>query len=302
MFSPAPLPDPLTLGPFRTSDATAHGVGRARLRAKDLTAPFHGVRAPADHGLLTVEGRALAYAPRLLTGQFFSHTTAAALLGLRMPPGFAEQELHVTSVAPRRAPRGSGVIGHKVESPPELWRTESDRMRASSPIATWLCLGGFLSIENLVIMGDGLLCRRAPRATLAELSDSVEGAGSGRGVAQLRRVLPLLRPGTDSAPETVLRLALQRAGLPEPEVNGEIVTSAGRFHGDLVYRSARVAVEYDGEHHRTDDRQFSIDVDRLDSIMAARWRVLRVDRRLLARRQELVARVSSAIHDGLSSR
>ncbi|THG28750.1 hypothetical protein [Naasia lichenicola] len=243
----------------------------------------------------------MAYSPRLLEGQFFSHTTAAALLDLRMPTGFMEDELHVTSVAPRRAPRGSGVIGHKVARSPEVWSSESGRMRASSPIDTWISLGRFLSLDNLVVMGDGLLSRRNPLATHDGLGVAVAEAGRARGVAELRRALPLLRPGTDSAPETILRLLLQGAGLPEPEVNGEIVTPTGRFHGDLVYRSSRVVIEYDGQHHRTDDRQFSIDVERLDMIMAARWRVLRVDKRLLARRAELIARVRSAIQDGLSS-
>ncbi len=104
-----------------------------------------------------------------------------------------------------------------------------------------------------------------------------------------------MRPGTDSAPETRLRLLLLEAGCPEPEVNGIVPTSRGAFHGDLVFRDQRVIVEYDGEQHRTDDRQYSIDGDRLDAIMAAGWRVIRVDKRLIRRREELVARILIAL-------
>ena len=48
--------------------------------------------------------------------------------------------------------------------------------------------------------------------------------------------------------------------------------------GDLVYRLYRVLVEYDGEQHRTDEEQYHWDVDRLDRIMEADWRVIRINK------------------------
>ncbi|THG30275.1 DUF559 domain-containing protein [Naasia lichenicola] len=269
------------------------GASRSRLRAKDLAAPHRGVRVIAAPK--TTLERARAYEPLLRGDQFFSHTTAAALFRMRMPRGFQEDVLHVTSVKPQRAPRVEGIVGHRADSVPTI--VSSGSMRVSAPIDTWIALGATLPIGELIVMGDGLLARKSPRATLDQLTRAVDAVAGQRGASRLRSALTELRPGTDSAQETILRLVLMRAGLGEPEVNGVIQTRSGPFHGDLVYRSARVVVEYDGEQHRTDDRQFAIDVDRLDIIMAAGWRVIRVDKRLLARPGKLIARVREALGD-----
>ena len=60
--------------------------------------------------------------------------------------------------------------------------------------------------------------------------------------------LELVRPGSESPKETELRLLLIRGGLPEPELNVDVVGKNGRFigRGDLVYRRHKVLVEYDG--------------------------------------------------------
>ena len=78
--------------------------------------------------------------------------------------------------------------------------------------------------------------------------------------------------------ETALRLLLIRAGLPEPELNQELFDDRGRWIGrfDMVYRDARVIVEYDGDQHRTSTTQYELDISRIDRAIAAKWRVVRV--------------------------
>ena len=53
--------------------------------------------------------------------------------------------------------------------------------------------------------------------------------------------------------ETLLRLLIVLSGLPEPDTNVSIRDSRGEplVRLDLAYPSARVAVEYDGDHHLT---------------------------------------------------
>ena len=106
-----------------------------------------------------------------------------------------------------------------------------------------------------------------------------------------------VRPRTDSIRETVLRLLIVDAGLPEPEVNLEIRNRAGAIiaHGDLVWRSSKVIVEYDGDQHRTDRWQFSVDVDRIGRLQQLGWLVIRVDARLLARPDQLIERIRAAL-------
>lgn len=293
MRRPSPLPEPLDGRAFTNQEARDNGLSDKRLRSKDLARPFHGVRLAAEHDPTSVVARARAYAPKLRDGQFYSHTSAAELLGLRLPIGFRENCLHVTSLAPARAPRGQGIVGHQVDRAPTLIHHEG--MRASAPIDTWISMAATFSVVDLVVMGEGLVARKRPITDMRALAARVAACSGRRGVAKLDAALTLMRPGTDSAPETRLRLLLGAAGLPEPEVNGRIETAAGPFHGDLVYREARVVIEYDGEQHRTDSRQFSIDVNRLDSMMASEWRVIRVDKRLLADREEVIRRVRTAL-------
>lgn len=96
----------------------------------------------------------------------------------------------------------------------------------------------------------------------------------------------------------MLRLDLADAGLPEPEVNGEIRTAGGDLiaYGDLVFRPYRVLAEYDGEQHRTDSAQYSRDVDRLDDLARLGWRTVRFTRahRNTARLQR-IERVRAAL-------
>jgi very-short-patch-repair endonuclease len=80
-------------------------------------------------------------------------------------------------------------------------------------------------------------------------------------------------------------------------VNGVIVNSSGQTiaHGDLVYRAYRTVLEYEGDHHRTDERQFDIDIERLDELAEEQWRVVRVSKGLLPRWATLLGKVDTAL-------
>jgi hypothetical protein len=155
----------------------------------------------------------------------------------------------------------------------------------------WCQLAAELTIRELVVMGDGLVRRRHPLATLAELDAAVSRHAGRRGHRKLVAALGSVWPRTDSPAETELRLDLVESGLPEPEVNVDILDSSGRLIaiGDLVYRRYRVIVEYDGDHHRRDPVQYARDIDRLDDLAGAGWRVVRFNRshRGIRRRQRL---------------
>jgi hypothetical protein len=68
----------------------------------------------------------------------------------------------------------------------------------------------------------------------------------------------MMRVGADSAPESLLRLAMADAGLPEPDL--QLALRAGDASSptaDLGYRHRRVAIQYDGEHHLLDAQALS---------------------------------------------
>jgi very-short-patch-repair endonuclease len=292
---PRQLPPISRSASFTTEAAKLAGVPSSRLRRSDLVAPFHGVRRAADDPPATLEERCRAYAKVMPAGMFFSHTTAAELYGVPVPPA-QRGRIHVSAPRPRRAPRAEGVIGHRVTI--AGWRPRLLRGLPVPEPAEVLCeLAGVLGHDDLVRAGDALVRRTDPLTTVGELRAAVTRAHGRPGIATLRHAVPLIRARTDSPMETTLRLALVRAGLPEPAVNYRIeLGSGGAAHLDLAYPHDGVAIEYDGDHHRTDERQYHIDGDRLWRIEAAGWRIVRLNRSHMAgNAAEAVARVRHAL-------
>ena len=78
--------------------------------------------------------------------------------------------------------------------------------------------------------------------------------------------------------ETRARLAFAQAGLPEPELNATMYAEDGHFLArvDFLWRGPRVIVEYEGDQHRTDRRQWQNDIQRTRLLEGLGWRVIRI--------------------------
>ncbi|UFU07413.1 hypothetical protein [Ruania halotolerans] len=151
MSNPRPLPDDLRHAMFTVRHALDSGVHIERLRRDDLAAPFHGLRIPAPDEL-SLRERCLAYqVPRPDT--FVSHLTAARLHGLPTPIR-ADERLDMAVLAPARAPRGTRIRGHRLNSSYTQVRNVRG-LRIASPVSVWLHLADSLSLRELVILGDG---------------------------------------------------------------------------------------------------------------------------------------------------
>jgi hypothetical protein len=275
----SPLPRELGERPFSTGEASRLGVLPSRLRSRDLHAPFRGVRVPAASSseLSAPE----VYAAIMPKEQFFSHITAARLHGLRLPDDPILDEMHVSVWKPNRAPRVSGVVGHALTSGKFQRVVELDvGFRVTDVVSTWCALAPSLPLDQLIMVGDSVVRRVKPLAAITDLRAAVLARSGQRGAKKLREALELVRSGTDSRRETQLRLAIVRAGLPEPEVNAVIRNSYGAqiALGDLVFRRSRVLVEYDGGHHQSDLAQYLHDVDRLNDVAQEAWQVVRINK------------------------
>lgn len=304
---PIPLPHPFHAAPFVATTAERYGIGRSRLRRHDLEQPFRGVRIARLRDDPTRKKwqiardsaihRARAYAAKLPPECFFSHVTAAQFHGLPLPRRLAERaQIDVATMVDARRRRGLAVRGHLLLSG-DVSVVQIDGMSVASAVDTWCQLASVLSIDQLVIMGDALVRREDPPATMDHLYAAVERRSGRRGIRRLRDALALVRPRTDSVKETELRLAILRAGLPEPEINVPICDADGFIGlGDLVYRALKILIEYDGGQHREDEKQFLHDVDRLDRAMAEGWRVIRVTKKHAAARFEpAIERIRDAL-------
>jgi Protein of unknown function (DUF559) len=98
-----------------------------------------------------------------------------------------------------------------------------------------------------------------------------------RGLRQLRAALPLVDGGAASPKETWLRLLLIDAGLPAPTTQIP-VHERWRLVAvlDMGWETYKVAVEYDGDQHRTSRQQYVKDHRRLRTLEAMGWIVVRV--------------------------
>ena len=289
------LPGPLVAGPFAISDAVMLGVSAKRLRGLDLRAPFSGVRVAAGTAD-TLQTRCAAYAQRMRACEVFSHRTAALLHGLPVRD-HADGRLDVGAFAPNGIPRSAGVIGHRLRATGVAIERRGG-LPLVSPVDAWCQLAPHVSVRELVVIGDALVRRQRPPATIGTLRSAVARCAGRRGKRALDAALDQIRPRTDSPAESELRLDLVAFGLPEPEVNVDILDDSGRriAIGDLAYPHYRVLVEYDGEHHRTDSGHYARDVDRLDDLARNGWRVVRFNRSHRGiRRTERLARVREAL-------
>ncbi len=264
------------------------GVSRRRTESSDLTTPSRGIRVPWS----TTQHLADSLRPLIAVtpGSVIGFSTAAALWGIPLPVE-ADKSLAVHLICPRgtTGPRRTGVCGHSMT----LRTTEATVLQGialTTPARTWFDLAQLLRLDDLVAAGDYLVNRnkrifgeeRTALSSVEELTQLLETRKRARGVRTARAALPLIRVGCDSAPETMLRLALVRAGLPEP-VLGWIITDESGGHvvwPDLAYPEYKVAIQYDGAHHFERGQQ-ELDIARSEATARAGWTPIIITARMM---------------------
>ncbi|GIG37295.1 DUF559 domain-containing protein [Cellulomonas pakistanensis] len=274
----APLPPPLAARSFTVAEGRDAGLTPAQLRRASLRAPTRGLRIGAPEPEPDdVARRCREVAPALPPGALFCHMTALALLGVDAPLGLdPDGPLHVQVGPGCTLPRRVGVRGH-VRSRADVPSRRVAGVDVLAPEGVVVQLAAALPPRELVVLGDALVRRRRPVCRLDDLVATVAALPPGtRGVRRLREALRHVRPGTDSPMETRLRWLLVQAGLPCPEVNVLVRDSSGWVVAmpDLAYVRERVAIEYDGDVHRTDRATWRRDIARRQALESLGWRVV----------------------------
>lgn len=273
-----PLPPEVDPRGFLVADAYAVGVPRWRLQTKGLLTPSRGLRvAEANERDLELLGRLhTTVTPRCAV----SHVTAALLWSIPLPIYLEEEGrgglIHVTRRQEIGRVKRRGVIGHRA---PLLARDVRvlNGVQLTSPEWTWVDLARHMGRSSLVAAGDSLLARKNPLCSIEALQEVVDRRPKVKGIRMAREILPLLRSGVDSPQESRLRLKIVDAGLPEPAVTHPIFDDHGRYVStpDLQYKEYKIAMEYEGDHHRSDPVQWGRDIERDDRLRAMGWIVLK---------------------------
>lgn len=304
MKTPRPLPEELQDRPFTVVEAVRAGVSHKRLRHRTLHRLGKGIRSESPTAELPLTDRVRPFI-EVNERCAASHLTAAEMLLLprRQQKGTPEM-FHVIR------PEGSAHLNrpHVIVHRMKLYSDEVttvDGIPVTTPERTWLDMAEMLTVDELVAMGDS--CVRVPRAafedrdmplcSLANLQRMIDRHKGKRGLRRAKEAIRLIRVGSDSPQETLLRLAIVRAGLPEPELNVPIIGDDGIRHHepDLSYRKYRIGIEYEGEQHG-EDGQIVRDITRSEKYHTLGWTEVRISKRhMLNDAKPAVAKVRSAL-------
>ena len=243
MKTARPLPDDFQDRPFTEADASRARVSHKRLRHRSLLRMGKGIRSGSSTAALPLNIRVRPFI-EVNERCAASHLTAAELLVLprRQQKGTPDM-FHVIR------PEGSAHLNrpHVIVHRMKLFTDEVttvDGIPVTTPERTWLDMAELLSVDELVVMGDS--CVRMPRAefedrdmplcSLADLQRMIDRHKGKRGLRKAKEAIKFIRVGADSPQETLLRLAMVRAGLPEPELN---VPSSATTVSGVMSRTSR---------------------------------------------------------------
>lgn len=145
------------------------------------------------------------------------------------------------------------------------------------PAAAWSSVAMDATMLQLIQIAESM--ERYGLATLDELRAFVE-VRRFHGKHRCRVALAITKPGSASVKETELRVRLELRGLPEFAINfavpGAAYDSRVEQTVDLALERYRVGLEYQGDQHRSDYRQYRHDRDKLGALAALGWRVFEV--------------------------
>ncbi len=274
------MPDPgiLEATPFTTAKAAAHGLDRKTLtrlvQRGALLRLFMGVYVDSDVPL-TFEIRVEAARLALSGDMVLCDRTAAWIWGV---DAFAfaeldgEMPLECCTPRGRRATERAGCDGGSRDLRPEDWCTIGG-VRVTTPLRTAADLACNLWARDALAAMDALA--RGHGFSAQDLARLLPRYVRRRGVVQARRLVPLVDPRAESAPESWTRETIDLHGLPMPELqHWVLVDGVQTFRLDLAYVRAKIAVEYDGEEFHTSPADRQRDADRRAWLRAHGWYVI----------------------------
>lgn len=218
---------------------------------------------PDDPALL-IRTAALVVGPDLVA----CHSTAAFLWGFDVlgppdlhflgPPELMNRRRPGIRVHPSSLGTEDAVQVHGVWCTPPA-RTACDVVRLTPPI------------DGLATLDAALLSRHC---TTQELVDAAVAQAALREVIRLRELVPFADPRAGSPMESRMRWRFIEGGLPAPDLQVRIPTTAGDRFLDNGWHEQRVGAEYDGHEAHMTRQQLRDDRRRHNALTEQRWTLL----------------------------
>lgn len=201
---------------------------------------------------------------------------AAALHTAKWVDDFAPIELIWTN---NHYPPGTIVRDERIADD-EVVRVRG--MLVTTPARTAFDLGRHLPRGLAIAHLDALA--RATGITAADVAPLTLRHRGARGVRQCQTALSLMDRGSESPKESWLRLVLIDAGLPQPVTQIRVTDGHTVAYLDWGYLplagegwdEPKVAVEYDGDQHRTDRGRYVKDIRRTEMVEGLGWKAIKV--------------------------
>jgi len=252
---------------FLGNEALADGLRRRDLR-RWYRPLFRGVYIPKN-ARPTLADRAVG--AWLTSGRqgIVAGVTASAMHGARWVDDDEPIEILVHD---RRRQAGLLVRTDRIDTDEVV---TIDGIPVTSAARTAFDLGRYLKRTHALARLDALM-RVAPFGDDVHLL--IQRYGPVRGVRQLRELLPLVDAGAESPKESWLRLLLIDNGFPIPETQIPVFDDGPQPFAflDMGWREVNLAIEYDGDQHRTDRPQYVKDLRRIPRIERCGYHVIRV--------------------------
>lgn len=211
--------------------------------------------------------------------------TAAAAYGFDTE---GHADLHVLNPGGRQLRSTEGLVVHRRAAAP---LTEVAGRPATAPAWTAIEVARGLRRPRALATLDAAL--RSGRCSRDELVRTLRLQSGRRGVVNVRELLPLASPLSESPMESEARLVMIDGGLPPPVLQYEVVDLEGNvWRLDFAWPEYRVAAEYDGVDWHSGPGAFVRDRRRGAALQDLGWVVVPIiagDVRY--RPRELVARI-----------
>ncbi|WP_240945146.1 endonuclease domain-containing protein [Bifidobacterium moraviense] len=271
--SPASFTPPAD--PLKYDAAFEHNVPRDYLAASLARQQFAMLEACHGHLARTTTSRPLIY-----TGM-----TALTLCRIELPhcPRLQRKTFHVLydkrTHRPDRDDTGYLRLPEALRTHRPVTLIHRDReIVCTHPLVTWAMLAAWLSLTEVITLLDAILRADArvanrgedSRMSLDDISSFLSPLGTFPGRKKCVQSLQFISTVTDSSMECRTLLALLREGLPPPVPQwSTFVPSLGQtVTTDLAYPESNVVIEYDGDAHRQDKRQYRRDARKRQAMQA----------------------------------
>ena len=254
-----------------------------RVAAGRLHRVHRGVYA-VGHPILSVDGHRLAAVLACGDGALASHTTAAAIWGIRPDNG---RLMHVMTAGSARSRAGIRVHHAREIAPAD--RTLRDRIAVTSLARTLVDLGDVVKPDH--VRAAFVRAEQLRLLDMAAIDDALTRATHRRGPSALREILRGYDPRwqeTRSPLEQRLLDVHAGRGLPEPEINEWVDAT---YMVDFLWRDQRLVVETDGNQVHGTSGAKRRDARRDRALMSRGFRIIHVSRIELESNPDAVAAI-----------